>query len=93
MAPAQFVEGLEHFKRDNRRLKWLSLFLCTLVCLPARSQQTAGKSNGAAPSLEMLRFRLQVNPHDGGAHKQLIEMLRKKWLPRALVLVLLCHKV
>jgi tetratricopeptide (TPR) repeat protein len=30
-------------------------------------------------------MRLEISPHDADAHKQLIEILRKKWLPRALV--------
>jgi tetratricopeptide (TPR) repeat protein len=46
----------------------------------------SSKQPSALSSEEALRVRLEVHPHDADAHKQLIEILRKKWLPRALVM-------
>jgi len=75
----------------------LYLIIASAVLLPAllsgrlsAGLQAGAKQRSKGPtalaSEQTLRIRLEVNPHDADAHKQLIEVLRKKWLPRALVM-------
>lgn len=75
----------------------LYLIIASAALLPAllsgrlsAGLQAGAKQRSKGPSAlaseQTLRIRLEVNPHDADAHKQLIEILRKKWLPRALVI-------
>jgi len=63
-----------------------ALFSGRLNAGPQAGAKSLSKRPPAPASEEALRIRLRVNPHDADAHKQLIEVLRKKWLPRALVI-------
>jgi tetratricopeptide (TPR) repeat protein len=67
-----------------------SAVLIIAVCATAASAATqAGTKTRQKPSSvaleDHLRIRLQVRPHDSLAHKQLVELLRKKDAFRALV--------
>ena len=76
-----------------RRTVFLFLLMTALVSAqtqPVHSQKpnkSIRHSNTEnTPSEEKLRLRLQFNPHDAAAHKQLIELLGKKNAFRAIVI-------
>ncbi len=69
----------------------IGALVSTLLALPSNGAPQAGAKAGSrspseVPSEETLRIRLQVNPHDSAAHKQLIEILQRKDLFRPLVM-------
>jgi tetratricopeptide (TPR) repeat protein len=57
-----------------------------LIAGPQAGAKSPSKGPSRSASEDTLRTRLEINPHDADAHKQLIEVLRKRWLPRALVI-------
>lgn len=47
--------------------------------------QPGAKKPSRSPDVDALRIRLQLHPHDAAAHKQLIDLLEKKYAFRAIV--------
>ena len=63
------------------------LALCTALAQQAKptTPKYSAKKTSSLPTEDTLRMRLQFHPHDADAHKQLIELLRKKNAFRAIV--------
>lgn len=53
---------------------------------PQSQTKSGSKGSASVPTEQTLRIRLELNPRDASAHKQLIEILRKKNAFRALVI-------
>lgn len=95
MNEADLTKRAGKLERDNRRLKRLGvaavMIVAALTTAPivgaARTQTKPGSNRPAPPaSEEILRMRLDFNPHDASAHKQLIAILQKKYAFRAIAL-------
>ena len=63
------------------------LTICTVSAQQAKptSPKHSATKASSLPTEDTLRMRLQFHPHDADAHKQLIELLRKKNAFRAIV--------
>jgi tetratricopeptide (TPR) repeat protein len=53
---------------------------------PSAKIQARGSKSSDTATEDRLRFRLQFNPHDATAHKQLVDLLQKKNAFRAIVM-------
>src|SRR5690348_14020510 len=82
------AESMHKYILPNRITATAALLLLT-ASVNVRSQRTPRpRPEGASHpvSQKTLRIRLELNPHDASAHKQLIEILRKEDSFRSLVM-------
>lgn len=74
-------------------MKIIVAFLLVSTCLTSTASRAQGKAaqskrpaaTSTVPEEDKLRIDLQFHPHDAAAHKQLIDLLHKKYAFRAIV--------
>lgn len=78
------------FKFNRRKgceeVKKALFMMCLLCVVPVAWGQKTRSQSSPVPEEEKLRTRLEFFPHDADAHKSLIEVLRKKYAFRAVVI-------
>lgn len=81
-----YALGLKHlnFSGCMHRKSIIRCLVCLSSAVLCAAQSRTPKT--LPPSEEVLQFRLQDNPHDAAAHRQLIDLLEKKYAFRAIAI-------